>query len=37
MSEQGFHVLFIEDHPVDAVLIQEKVNAAQHRGWNLPL
>ena len=36
MSEQTIHVLSIEDNPAEAVLIQEKVKAAQHIGWNLP-
>ncbi len=36
MSAQIIHVLSIEDNQAEAFLIQEKVEAAQRIGWNLP-
>ncbi|MFP4345027.1 MAG: PAS domain S-box protein [Anaerolineales bacterium] len=36
MNERVIHVLFIEDNPADARLVQEKLVAARQMGWDLP-
>lgn len=36
MSERVIQVLFIEDNPADARLVQEKLIAARQVGWDLP-